>query len=359
MSRRRFFESCLMALPLIYLVADFIHVPVILNQCAAYGGQITLRQLVESQRVPLGSYIGHEFSVSLDAIGEEKYLDYLKDGPTALAVGIDHDDPGRPVWGAPIRAVLAKLDSHSPVDAAELRKVITGAEPSSGHMIVMTLPGFESLPVSYLYVLGIKAIDNGDGTSKQRQTEFFRSALKEVMIDAQDRGIANLVIPTIGVDPKDGKTLQFADIFPAIMESAELGRKPKEIQLSIFQNWPDDYRSSALDAVRRAWAGICSAAGDQSLLVRESLRLTMVALFICLMVSSAHVAITLKNFAIITVAFVGAAFGATEVLSPFLTGWGAAYRLAITVAVLAFLALAFPYLPQWNPQDIFDRKRHG
>jgi peptidoglycan/LPS O-acetylase OafA/YrhL len=92
-------------------------------------------------------------------------------------------------------------------------------------------------------------------------------------------------------------------------------------------------------------------------LVREELRLILVGAFVCLLASSLHVPITIKNFLIISTAFVGLGFGMLHSLRPFSEDWDAKSRLLVGAVGLLFLALAFPYIPKWNPRELFDKSQ--
>jgi hypothetical protein len=345
----------------LYLTVDLVQFPVVLNGCHGANDAITLRTIVEKRDVSKGSYLGHEFYVSLDAIQDSDYLNFVKGGPTALIIGIDHSDPSQPSWGGLTRAVLRKLDKLSSTDAAALRKVVVGKDPDSGqiHVQRLSIPNqsVQGFPVDYLYIIGVKSVGGGDEQAKKQQAEILQNGLRAAMAKAKTGHISNLIIPCVGVDPNDQKTLQFREWFPQLFAATETSRTPARIYLSIYQDWSDEYRSNALRSLEDAWAEACSTLRKQSVLVREQLRLILVGAFICLLVSSLHVAMTVKNFLIISTAFTGLGFGAFQALNPFIQGWDAGYRLLATTLALLFLAVAFPYISKWNPRELFDKRR--
>lgn len=282
-------------------------------------------------------------------------MSYLHGAPTALVIGIDHDDPS-PIWGGLTRKVLSKLEVVSSPDASVLWGVITSRDPDSGHLTVKHLnvpqANWHSFPVQYLYIIGIKA--KAGNLESNKQSEFLQSGLKAVMAQAARDRVLNLIIPTVGVDPGDPSTLQLKDFFPLVLNETTASGRPSNVYLALNQDW-DTTRGYAVDALQTSWADLCDKVNKQDLLVREDLRLVLAGIFVCLLVSAAHVPISLKNFLIITASFAGLGFGAIELLKHFVQDWNADARAGVTLAVLIVLAVLFPLLPRWNPKEIFDK----
>jgi len=357
---RRCFPAVLIALPLVYLAVDFIQFPVILNGCRTRNDEITLQEIVDKGDILKGSYLGHDFYVSLDAVEDSGYLNFIKGGPTALVIGIDHTNASEVSLGPLTLAVLGKLENLSPTDAAGLKKVVGGSDPGPRQVYTQRLyiphQDIPNFPVDYLYVIGAKFQGSGDPQAKKEQAEILQSGLRAAMGKAGRDQIFNLIVPCVGVDPRDPTTLQYWEWFPQLFAAIEPSRRPVRIYLSVYKSLGDIYRLSALTSLHDAWAEACGTSRKQSALVREELRLILVGAFICLLVSSLHVAMTLKNFLIISAAFAGLGFGLLRSLHPFIQDWDADYRLFAASVGVIFLAVAFPYIPRWNPRELFDSK---
>ena len=230
-----------MAVPLLFLAVDFVRFPVVFNGCRGSGDEVNVRTLLQKEVVPYGSYMGHRFYVSLDAIQDSQYLNYLRTTPTALVIGIDHDDPSETYWGGLTRSVLRKLDVVSSTDAAMLRAVITGKDPDSGHLVARSLhvpqANFRNFPVHYLYIVGLK-FQGADGPeSRQRQSDLLQSGLKAVMAQAARDKVSNLIVPCVGVFEGDPTTLQPKEFFPVVFAATPASGRPTNVYLSLYQSW--------------------------------------------------------------------------------------------------------------------------
>lgn len=346
--------------PLLFLTVDFVRVPVLLNECTTSKTPITIRSLFQIQAAVKGTIQGHQIYASLDSIEDSHYLGFVKTHPTALVLGVDHENPSKPLWGGLIRAALRKLDVLSPSDAAALRAVIAGTEPVSGKLVSLALhippEAMASFPVDRLYIIGIKSRIGDSGQGKDQQLATLRSGMTALMKEADKDRIENLIVPSVGVDPSDDQTTRYNEYFPAVLKSLQPTGWPARIYLSLYQDLAGSYGEPELNAIQDSWKDVCDEAGRTSVLVRESLRLTLVALFVCLVVSSMHIEITVKNFLIIAAAFSGLVVGAMQSVNFFIQDWDTAHRLFVYVGLLLFLAITFPFLSKWNPGEIFGNK---
>jgi hypothetical protein len=361
--RRKLVHALLVSVPLLFLLADWIRVPVLRNGCTTTGADIHLRDLQENQFKPKGSYRGHSVFVSLDAIQDSEFLNYVTSAPTALVIAIDHDSAANGVWGGLTRAVLAKLDSISPSNAEVLREIIPGAEPTYGRALSehLHIPADQrhKFPVDYLYVMGMKIIGTNDLQSRQQRSDILARALQAVMAQADRDGVENLVIPSVGVDPRDPTTLQYSDFYPVAMSAVGTTRFPGNIYFTLYRKDLALYRKDLphidpIHVLQQSWSDACSASEKLPFLVREDIRLALLALFVCLVVCSKYVPISLKNFLIIAVGFLAAVFGMSSIEQPMIGDWPAAAQLFAHIVVLLAVAVLFPFLPRWNYKEIFD-----
>jgi len=350
----------LILLPLVFLLVDYLRTPVWLNGCEKSDDQVSLQDLSNLQRVKLGRYRGHILHLSLDSFRDTEYLSYLGGASTGLVIDVDHENPSQAVWGGLTRKVLEKLDTVSSTDAKALRGVISGSQPLSGHAMSLSLhiPGAaqSAFPVDYLYVAAIRARGASDGTDHKPQIEILQHGLNQVFDQAARDGIANLIIPNIGVDPGDPATLRSSDLYPIVFASAaQLGR-PRDLYISIYHGWSVPDQMAAIDAVKNAWDEACRALQSDTYLVNEQIRLVVAALFVCLLVCYRHVPISLKNWLIITASFIGLGFGALATEELFVKDWHPGSRCLAHAVLLLVLAALFPFLPKMNPQNVFDPK---
>ena len=88
---------------------------------------------------------------------------------------------------------------------------------------------------------------------------------------------------------------------------------------------------------------------------RGNYRWTLFFLTVCLFVSSFYAPLTVKNFLIITVAFIATATTAIKSLEFFTEGHGVVLASVAKIATLAFLAGGFPFLINWNPKSVFSK----
>jgi hypothetical protein len=351
----------LILVPLGFLVVDYIRMPVLFNGCTQVDGKASLVELSNLQLIQLGRYRGHMLHFSLDSSGDGRYFAYVQGSPNALVLAIDHQNRSQAIWGGLTRNVLEqKLDPLSPDDAKALRGIISGAEPATGFVRALTLhlpPNARSaFPVDFLYVVAIRARGALGGADRQQQLDILKHGLNEVMAQAGRDKIANLIIPNIGVDPNDPQTLPIADMDRLVLASAAQFGPPRDLYVSIYHGWSARDQAVAIGAITSAWDEACRALQSDPYLVNEILRLVVAALFVCLLVSSRYVAISLKNWLIISASFVGLGFGALTTEDLFVKAWQPASRCVAHLLLLLILAVLFPFLPKMNPQNVFDPK---
>jgi hypothetical protein len=353
-------STLLISLPLVFLLADYLHTPVLFNGCKKSNEQISLQDLLNRQHIRLGRYKGHLLHLSLDSLRDAESWGYLEDAPAGLIVSVDHDDPSRPVWGPLTRAVLAKLDAVSSTDASAFRDVISGSEPLPGDSLSLPLHipevALSAFPIKYLYVVAISAHGASDGADRKQQIDKLQHGLSKAVEQAGRDGIANLIVPNIGVNPSDPAFLRPTDLYPAVFAAASRLGGPRNLYFSIFHGWNPEYQRPAIKAVQDAWNEACRALQSDTYLVNEQIRLVVAMLFVCLLVCSRQVPINLKNWFIITASFIGSAFAVLAVTELFIKDWQPGSRCIVHGILLMVLAVLFPFLPRMNPQNIFDTK---
>ena len=343
----------LILVPLIFLGLDYRHTPVLLSGCIPAHDKITPRELVKHEYGTQGTYKGHHVYLSLDDIYGQQYLSYVKHRPIALVIAMNHEYKDAKGKNDPMGPMTTKiwetLSRLSPQDGRELGDIARGSEPALGWMkpFPLSLKNADAFPVSYLYIVGVRFLSPIDDGPK-RQLEH---ALKEVIAQAGRDGIASLIVPNVAVPENDPSLADLHEIL--FTEASPIGRPP-EIYLSVFDKWN---KQLAIDAVESAWQDACDALPpSEPYLVEEEPRLIAASLFVCLFVCAWFVPMTVKNWFIITIFFIGMGVGALAVTGLLKDYYSAEARTGIQAIVLLVLALLFPVLSKWNPSNVFDSK---
>jgi hypothetical protein len=92
-------------------------------------------------------------------------------------------------------------------------------------------------------------------------------------------------------------------------------------------------------------------------LYRGDYRWSLFFLVVCLFMSSFYAPLTFKNFLIISVSFIATAMAAIKTVDSLTEGYGVTVSAIGKIVTLGFLAVAFPFLVNWNPKNVFSRVR--
>jgi hypothetical protein len=172
---------------------------------------------------------------------------------------------------------------------------------------------------------------------------------------AERKNIKNVVVPMLATrwDDSGNNSLSLNRFTNLFFESITPTEHPFTIYLSLYKSWPTFELESASQAVNAAWSvSQVNEGGNDFIIYRRDLRLSLVSLVLCLFVCGFLVTYTVKNFLIVSMSYLGLAIGASKWVD-LVSGQGSTNQLMSQIAVLIVIAVAFPLIVMWNPKDIF------
>jgi hypothetical protein len=110
----------------------------------------------------------------------------------------------------------------------------------------------------------------------------------------------------------------------------------------------------AIESLNSSWNNNFLKLGDKtSMLYRRDFRFTLLFLSLCLCVCSFYATLTLTNFFIISLSFVGIVLASNEFIDFFTQGYAPTVKFILQVIIWAVAAFGFRFIVNWNPQNIF------
>jgi hypothetical protein len=251
--------------------------------------------------------------------------------------------------------VLKKLERFSPLDYHKLLEQWSQKSYiQPGEVLISELhlapDKHASFPVDNVYTLVFTAGQPIDPAELAK-------GLAAVLKVGVDKRMQNLVLPCLGrtwQHSKDSYATSYEDFFPAFFASVPSDMQSPTIYLSLYRQWPSFELEEAVGSVNSAWASALApkASVPANHLYREKYRTTMLFWFLCLFVCSFFTFPGLKNFLILSAAFLSMALG-SDALVAFLTQGRPSLESTLHYAVLVVLAIGFPAIVRWDPKEIF------
>ncbi len=340
--------------PVAILALDFYRYPVLFSKYTPpKAGNIN--EILRNGSAPLGNYRGHRVFASIGEISDPRFLYFIRNGTTGLAISayVENQKDHTIIQGALQGAMIDRLQSISKTQAVALADQFSKlSSPSSWDVsdfsLDLSATEHRQFPVNRIVLVALP-------TGHPDATEL-RKALVRMMIVSQEANIANLVVPPltvrIGEHAKD--SLSFGEFFQAFLSAIPIADYPDRLYLSLDQSWPTAELQDAMESLNGAWRQTVTDEEGNYVVYRHDLRLTLVALVVCLIVCSFSVNYTLKNFLIIFFAFIGLALGADKWFAPLVVGGNANALLEAQAVILLIMAVAFPLIVTWNPRNVFD-----
>lgn len=342
-------------IPAVILLLDFLVFPVILENRRTQKDANIVDLLVHQPQL-LGTFKSHSVYVSLDDIRDLRYLNYLKQNGNALVISVFVDDDGSASGGALQRAVTSKLQSVSPADYRKfvdtMRQDRTFA-PGVAVPFVLDIPTdkYHAFPIDQLLILGFE--------SGHIEDEEIKKGMLEVLNLAERQNVSNLVLPCLGSNWESKDSASFDRVFfNAFFDNLPASKNPQAIYLSLYSQWPSFELEEATASLNGAWSGTFQKVDKFPALYRRDFRLILLFLVLCLLVCSFFVTLTVRNFLIVSLSFAGAALGSNQLIDFFAQGYPTTVRFVLEIIVLMALAMGFPFIINWNPQEIFKRKEN-
>jgi hypothetical protein len=347
--------SLVLLAPIIILAVDFYRYPMLFSKYTPQGAG-NINEVLRNGSVPLGNFRGHQVFASIGEISDPQFLYFIRSGTTGLVVSayVETVKGQSTVQGALQGAVMGRVQSVSKAKAVTLADHFSNlTAPSSWDVSDFPLDLSDAehqvFPINRVLVVALP-IGRADAAE-------LKKALVRTMIASQDAHIANLVVPplTVRIAEHAKESLSFSDFFQTFFSAIPIADYPDRLYLSLDQSWPTSELQSAMESLNEAWRQIVTDEQGDYILYRHDLRLIMAALIVCLIVCSFSVKYTLKNFLIISLAFIGLSLGADKWVTPLVVGSNANALLEVQAVVLLIMALAFPLIVTWNPKNVFDR----
>jgi hypothetical protein len=336
------------------LAGDFAIFPDFVENAVDHG-MVSARDLVNGEIVTVGKYRLHTLTVSMGRITDEGYVRKLGPKVNGLAVSAfsatETDRVGIGSLAQSVKAVLPAEDADSLVALIANSPSFT---PGQVQVLKLARPGTPG-PLSGIDVVLVLRAQRGDDREAK---EALRVGLTELLDQAGKHSVTGLLLPTLTVAPEDENTPSFDDFFRFLFESLQASGTPAFIDISFFSGWPTDDLEEATAAFNAHW-GAETRDWQQvwASLHRFQLRLVLVGLAICLMVSGRYTKIGFKSAAILAIAYALMLLGSFKSVETLTEGFGVGTRNLAFVAIMFVTAIGFPHIVRWSARDLFYKER--
>ena len=352
-ARRR---AIFVSLPALILLIDYLVFPVIFETYQGKTPNIT--ELLTYQVQRLGTYKGHQVSLSMDDLSQPQFLNYIKEERNGLVISVftDSDKTSPSASGALLRAVLQRLKELSPNDHRNLvdrLKKSDGLTPGAVISFPLNVPGdkYVDFPLNFLFILVFEY-----GTVEKDQ---LTQGIKSVLDAARQESMSNLILPCVGINSESRDSEKFNDFFSSFFAAVTATDRPLNVYLSLYAQWPTFVLEEAVAGLNGSWGTIPKESSKTTSLYRRDLRLTLLFLIVCLFVSSFFTRLTIVNFLLITLGFAASGTAVNKALDFFAQGYSATFRSVLQVLILLILAISFPFIVNLSLEKVFTNKEDG
>jgi hypothetical protein len=253
-------------------------------------------KLVAHQTEAVGVFHGHGFEVSVDDVANEDFPSDLRGSGAALVIS-DFFESRSKEWaeGALGRAVTLKLKRLSPGAAERVQEALKSpATVHGGDVIPVALNLTRSdrplFPFDYLFVLVFEAGQSGS------ETNILAPALLRIARLCESRDVATLVFPCVGFKWEDPHSLQFEDLFEPLFKAVGDNDSLFDVRVIFYENWPTLILEEAVSSFNREWTDPSdNAAGKLPYFYNQNIRLALVTVILCLLISSLLVPLNLNT----------------------------------------------------------------
>lgn len=338
-------------IPLLVLVADLARSPRLFHTSQS-AENLSVKELLDRERIHLGRLRGHEIHVSFDEIASDDFLEGFRGERNGLVVThfltSDRKDSRYGLLGRVIRRRLHETDREAEQHFIQMIEQMPGREPGEAKRLKLERAITEGFPVSVIYVVILQE----DGTGTARAGTLRRAMEQTFEFAAEDR-LDNLVVPALGID-ESADDLPFHDFLKSTFAATPEGVFPRNIFLSWYPRWKEE----TIEAATRALGDLRAPTFSQEESLAEKLqspvlRLACIALGLCLLSSSFAVELNWRRFLIISCSFLGA-FAALWGLVGFLTtGRSVDLTFVVRMVMTLVAAVSFRWTVTWDVKAIF------
>jgi hypothetical protein len=350
-ARNSVLRTFLVLFPLLILGVDILLHPQLLHTDRAVDA-VSIVSLLSSPPRLLGTYKAHRLHASVDDLSDPKPMAYLTRRGNALVISAFLSE-GEVSIAALGSGVLEKLQTVSPQDHQDIldslgrRTSLSVGQVMKFHLRV-PIDRFAEFPIDYLYLV---LFEQGTAVTKDTLKAGLPAALT---LAAQDK-VKTLVLPCLGSTWENKNTVSLDEFFAAFFSTLPDGDKPHDIYLSFYRRWPSFQLEDAVRSMNTSWQASLAALDEpQPAIYRLGFRSTLVFWSVCLFVCSFYAPLSLKNFLIVSMAFLGLGIGSNSAVALF-TGAYPGLAAVLSIVALAVVALGFPVIVNLNPKDIFSK----
>jgi hypothetical protein len=346
--------------PLILLFQDFYRFPVTfeVKHLAKHADLVTL---VSEGLQSLGTFNSHSISLSLDDIERDNFLHYVKGSHNALVITyFVKADSGEMTEGSLGRAVHEKIERIDPEAGRDFRDQLDrlgGRKPGQvSEVNLHILPQlYQRLPIDHIYVVFLNA---GKGTENNG---LIAEAMPQVLQYAAHDNISNLIAPCLAYNWKDKNSVPFDDFFDPLLRALSSDGPPRHVYIPLYAEWPTLTLEEAIRSLNHFWGNIVAPSAQAVIwrLYRAEFRGTLFFLFVCLLISSFSIPLTIKNFLIIAFSFIGMTAAASKTAVVLTQGQNVIVHAIIQLCIWVSLAVGLRFFANWNPRNIFSAHVNG
>lgn len=351
--------------PLIVLAIDIVNFPFIFH--TSFQNSVPqLEELLEESSSYLGRYKGHKIYVSFDDLSEDTSQQMIspeKRNTRGLVFGhyLVHQGVASQT-GAVGRAISNQLARQSPGLEIKFDQFLKQtAHSSTGDSLIFKVEenkGNQCQECEYQYYFAVLVSDiNSQETVLINE---LAQGFQKTFASAEQLQLNSLVVTTVALDPQYNNSLSAKDFFEVLFEAMQQSKYPQQVYLSFYKRWPSYFRDIITTGLNHVWDEKANRDGNFSDdLYRIDLRLSMIFLCLCLLICSAKTSLTLKNFLIISIAYLGIVHGGFKALELFVSDFDSDLKLISIILVQFIVAIGFPSFVNWDPTDLFSNNKGG
>jgi hypothetical protein len=220
---------------------------------AAKPRRVKLVDVVAGKTVLLGSHDSRNYYVSVDDIGQIPCFASALTTRNALVISAYVDSRN---GSALQRAVLSKLRTISPDDYQKLAAAFADEkrmQPDGVFSVALAIPKAKrsSFPADNLIVAVFEKGSHYDGFNW----------VDPVFEIAAGMGADRLIVPCLGRNWRDKRTVDFGEFFAAFLKDIPAGPRPGSIHFSLYGQWPTFELGDAVGSLNVEWQRALSLPG--------------------------------------------------------------------------------------------------
>jgi len=343
---------CLIAIPALLVGYDFWRFPVTF-EVKALARHADLVSLVRERLFSLGTYNSHSMHLSLDAIERDDFLDYVNGSGNALVIGYFLTESSELRGGALGSAVSRKIERVDPEAGRHFRDQLEGlGGRQAGQVSKVSLrispQAYRRFPIDHIYVVFFHA-----GLASKNEG-LIAKAMPQVLRNAEYDNISNLIVPCLAHNWEDKNTVAFDEFFDPLLTGLAKTGPPQHVYIPLYAGWPTVVLEEAVGSLNHFWENIASLSESPVWrFYRADIRGTLFFVFVCLVISSFTIPITIKNFLIIAFLFAGMSAAAVKTAAVLIQGQNALVHAIVQLCIWVSLAVGLRFFANWNPRSIF------